>query len=109
MLKLCFYPFHPCRGCFFQRRPTRSCTPLQDQVLSTVNPADDWGSTAELSDHAPPKRVGDWGAQYARPSSHFVTNQATNNMVAIQQFPYVGMLGIMSSHSKQRHNFVVGS
>ena len=84
------------------------CTPLQDQVLSTVNPADDWGSTAELSDHAPPKRVGDWGAQYARPSSHFVTNQATNNMVAIQQFPYVGMLGLMSSHYKQRHTFVVG-
>ena len=69
------------------------CTPLQDQVLSTANPGDDWGSTDELQNIAPPKRVGDWGSQFARPTGHFATNQATNNMVAIQQFPYAGEKG----------------
>ena len=66
------------------------CVPLNDQPLSSVDPSIDWGSTDVLWDHTPPKRIGAWGDTQAKKTGHFATNQATNNMVGIQQFPYVG-------------------
>lgn len=69
------------------------CTPINNQILSNTNPADSWGEVNDLEENAPPKRIGWDTTMRAIPTQHFATNQATNNMVGIQLFPYVGKLG----------------
>lgn len=75
------------------------CTPLSDQPLSTTDPGQTWGYNSELQDAAPPYRVGAWAQDRAIPTHHFVNNQATNNMVSIQQFPYVGKLDVTGTNA----------